>query len=242
MAEGIVSLTLKSYMKNTNLMLFFSLPALFAFAMPVLVGTPSYNALGGIFLRTGSIPDLSEFGIGVMVVALLASLYLLSFALVNLNIVVKSQRTSTSIKNEVFKGITTYTVNVFWIFLVAQLLLLIVQLLTFGMPMQGIIAPVLSLAIVVPALFAPAALVIDGLRPFRALQKSVEITFTKLHYVALWVAISICALSVVDGIALFLLPHGIGTWAAVLLNALIIMPFSVVMLAQIYMSKYTIIS
>lgn len=242
MAEGLLSLTCKSYAKNTNLILFFAIPALFAFVIPVLVGTPTYNALGGIFLRTGSIPDLSEFGLGVMVVALLASLYLVSFAIVNINIVVKSQRTNTSIKTEVFRGITTYTVNVFWIFLVAQMLLLIVQLLTFGMPGQSIIAPIASLAIAIPVLFAPAALVIDGLRPFRALEKSIEITLTKIHYVALWGVISIAALSLVDGLALFLLPQGIGTWIAVVLNALLLMPFSVVMLAQIYMSKYTIIS
>ncbi|VVB57893.1 Uncharacterised protein [Candidatus Anstonella stagnisolia] len=242
MKESLLDLTIKSYAENANLILFFAIPALFAFVIPVLVGTPTYNALGGIYLRTGSIPDLSEFSLGVMVVALLVSLYLLSFAIVNINIVVKSQRTNTSIKTEVLKGITTYTVNVFWILLVAQMVLLIVQLLTYGMPAQQIIAPLLSLLISIPILFAPAALVIDGLRPWRALEKSVEITFSKLHYVALWVVLSLIVLSVVDGLSLFLLPQGIGTWVAVVLNALVLMPFLIVMLAQIYMSKYTIIS
>jgi len=242
MKESLLSLTIKSYTENANLILFFAIPALFAFVIPVLVGTPTYNALGGIYLRTGSIPDLSEFSLGVMVVALLVSLYLLSFAIVNINIVVKSQRTNTSIKTEVLRGITTYTVNVFWIFLVAQIVLLIVQLLTYGMPLQQIVAPFLSLVISIPILFAPAALVIDGLRPWRALEKSVQITFSKIHYVALWVVLSLVVLSVVDGLSLFLLPQGIGTWVAVVLNALVLMPFLIVMLAQIYMSKYTIIS
>lgn len=242
MKESLLDITIKSYAENANLIMFFAIPALFAFVIPVLVGTPTYNALGGIYLRTGSIPDLSEFSLGVMVVALLVSLYLMSFAIVNINIVVKSQRTNTSIKTEVLKGITTYTVNVFWIFLVAQMVLLIVQLLTYGMPGQQIVAPLLSLLISIPILFAPAALVIDGLRPWRALEKSVQITFSKLHYVALWIVMSILILSVVDGLALFLLPQGIGTWVAVVLNALVLMPFLIVMLAQIYMSKYTIIS
>lgn len=242
MKEGLLALTLKSYEQNANLLVLFAIPALVAFVVPALVGTPAYNALGGIYLRTGSIPDLSAFDFGVMGIALLFSLFLMSFAIVNMNIVVKSQRTNTSIKTEVIKGVTTYSVNVFWIFLVAQMLLLIVQLLTFGMPSQTIIAPVLSLAIMAPVLFAPAALVIDGLRPYRALERSVQTVFSKIHYVALWVLLSFAILSVVDGIALAVLPQGIGSWVAVVANALFLMPFLVVMLAQIYISKYTIIA
>ncbi len=241
MAENILKHTFKAYKKNLKLISFFSIPALVAFLIPVLVNTPVFGALGGTFLRTGSIPDLTAPEFGVILVGVLASLYLISFAMVNINIVIKSQRTGTSIKKEVIKGVTGYTLNVFLLFLLGSIALLIIQLLTFELGVQAWLAPALSLIIWLPLFYAPAGLVIDELRPFRAAQRSFGMIFSKLNYFVIWLAIAFVLLSLMDGILLWLLPHKFGSLAVLLINSMVLMPFLIVLQTQIYLSKYSIL-
>lgn len=241
MAESILSYSFGSYRKNIKLISLFSIPALIAFLIPVLVSAPAFSSLGGTFLRTGSIPDLSGAELALVIFTSLLSLYLVSFAIVNINLVIKSQRTSTNVKNEVIKGITGYTLNVFILFLLGTIALLIIQLLTFELGVQGWLAPLLSLLVWLPLFYAPAGLVIDDLRPYRAAQKSFSMVFSKLHYFLLWAFAALVLLSILDVIALSLLPHKIGSFAVLLVNSLVLMPFLIVLQTQIYMSKYTIL-
>jgi len=242
MAENILSHSFEAYFKNIKLISFFALPSLLAFFIPTLVNTPVFAALGGTFLRTGSIPDLQTADLGVIIAGVLASLYLMSFAIVNINIVIKSQRTSTSIKNEVLKGITGYTFNVFLLFLLGTIALLIIQLLTFELGAQSWLSPILSLLVWLPLFYAPAGLVIDELRPFRAAQRSFNMVFSKLPYMLLWLAISFVLLSLLDLVFLWLFPHKLGSLAVLLINSLVLVPFLIVFQTQIYMSKYTILT
>ncbi|MEM4634071.1 MAG: hypothetical protein QW275_02860, partial [Candidatus Anstonellaceae archaeon] len=212
-----------------------------ALVIPTMVNTPVFAALGGTFLRTGSIPDLKASEFGIIIAALLASLYLMSFAIVNINIVIKSQRTATNIKNEVIKGITGHTLNVFLMFLFGTITLLIIQLVTFELGAQSWLSPLLSLIAWLPLFFAPAALVIDELRPFRAAQKSFNMVFSKFPYFLLWLAIAFILLSALDLLFLSFLPHKIGSFAVLILNSLVIVPFLIVLQTQIYLSKYTIL-
>ncbi|VVB99783.1 Uncharacterised protein [uncultured archaeon] len=241
MAENILSYTFKAYTKNIKLISFFSIPALVAFLIPLLINTPVFAALGGSFLRTGSIPDLTAAELGVIIIGMLASLYLISFAIVNINIVIKSQRTGTSIRNEVIKGITGYTLNVFLLFLLGTIALLIIQLLTFELGVQAWLAPILSLIVWLPLFYAPAALVIDEMRPYRAAQKSFSMVFSKFPYFLLWLVIAFILLSLLDIIFLNALPHKLGSLAVLLVNSLVLMPFLIVLQTEIYLSKYTIL-
>lgn len=241
MAENILSYSLSAYFKNIKLISFFSIPALVALLIPALVNTPVFGALGATFLRTGSIPDLSGGELALIIISLLLSLYLMSFAVVNINIVIKSQRTKTDIKNEVIKGITGHTLNVFSLFLLGGIALLIIQLLTFEIGAQQLLAPILSFLIWLPLFYAPAALVIDELRPFRAAQKSFGMIFSKFPYFLLWLAIAFVLLSLLDAVFLSFLPHKIGSFTVLILNSIIILPFLVVLQTQIYLSKYTIL-
>ena len=151
MAENVLSHSLAAYFRNIHLISFFSIPALIALLIPALVNTPVFSALGGTFVRTGSIPDITGGELGVIIAGALASLYLMSFVIVNINIVIKSQRTSTNIKAEVLRGITGYTLNVFVMFLLGAIALLIIQLLTFELGAQKWLAPLLSLLAWLPS-------------------------------------------------------------------------------------------
>ena len=241
MAENILSYSFKAYRENIKLISFFSIPSLIAFLIPTVVNTPVFSALGGSFLRTGSIPDMTGADLGVVIFGVLVSLYLVSFAIVNINLVIKSQRTGTNIKKEVLKGITGYTLNVFSLFLLGTIALLIIQLVTFELGAQRWLAPLLSLIVWVPLFYAPAGLVIDDLRPYRAAQKSVSMIISKLPYFLLWLVIAFVLLALFDAAALALLPHKVGSLVVLLLNSLLLMPFLIVLQTQIYMSKYTIL-
>lgn len=241
MAENILTYSFQAYTKNVKLISFFSIPALIALLIPLLVNTPVFAAMGGTFLRTGSIPDMTASDLGVIIIVLIACLYLISFAIVNINLVIKSQRTGTSIKNEVIKGITGYTLNVFLLFLLGTLGLLIIQLLTFELGAQAWLSPILSLVVWLPLFYAPAALVIDDMRPFRAAQKSFSMVFSKLPYFLLWLGIAFVLLSLLDLVFLNVLAHKTGSLVVLLVNSLVLMPFLVVLQTQIYMSKYTIL-
>ncbi|MCX8174852.1 MAG: hypothetical protein N3E51_01460 [Candidatus Micrarchaeota archaeon] len=241
MAESVLSHALNAYFRNIKLISFFSIPMLVALLIPALVNTPVFSALGGSFLRTGSIPDASAADFGIIIISLLLSLYLMSFAIVNINIVIKSQRSMTSVKNEVVRGITGYTLNVFMLFLLGSIALLIIQLLTFELGAQSWLAPILSFLVWLPLFYAPAGLVIDELRPFRAAEKSFKMVFSKLNYFLLWIFVALALLVALDYAFLSLLPYRLGSFAAVVANSLVIMPFLIVLQTQIYLSKYTIL-
>ena len=241
MAENILSYAFKAYRENVRLISFFSIPALFALLIPLLLNTPVFAALGGTFLRTGSIPDMTASDLGIVIAVLLVSMYLVSFAIVNINIVIKSQRSGTSVKKEVLRGVTGYTFNVFLLFLLGTVALLIIQLLTFETSVQGWLAPLLSLIVWLPLFYAPAALVIDEMRPFRAAEKSFKMVFSKFPYFLLWLAIAFVLLSALDFVFLGALPHKIGSLAVLILNSMVLMPFLIVLQTEIYLSKYTIL-
>ena len=238
---SILAHTWEVYAQNFWLLALMAIPGFFGLAIPVLIGTPSFIALGGSYLRTGSIPDLTPMSLATMLSSLLLSLFLMGFAIVNINLVVKSQRTLTQIKKEVIASISTTTLSVFWVFLVALLLLLIIQLLGYEYGLQAILSPIIALPIGLIMLFMPTAMVIDEIRPFRAMQRSVETIISKLPLVILWNVIALILLVIIDVIFLWLIPHPFASWLVLLVNSIIILPYLVVLLAQIYISKYTIL-
>ncbi|MFH1306186.1 MAG: hypothetical protein ABIH83_00830 [Candidatus Micrarchaeota archaeon] len=62
-----------------------------------------------------------------------------------------------------------------------------------------------------------------------------------------WILIAFVLLSIVDVIVLAIvdfvpfIPHSVGPWFVLIFNSLIVLPYLIVMLAQIYISKYTIL-
>ncbi len=239
---SIFEYTNRAYSKNFLAIVTMAVPGLVAMFVPALVGAPAYLTLGGLYLRTGSIPDLSSMNIAVILIGLLVSMFLMAFALVNINLVIKSERTLTNIGNEVMKHLSTTTLSVFWVYLVGVLALFIVQLLTYEWGVQKVLAPVLSGIVGLVLLFVPTAMVMDEARPSRALGKSVDTIIKKWPLVGTWIVVALLVMSVVDGLFLFVLPHPLASYLVLLFNSMFLLPYLVVMLGQIYISKYTILA
>lgn len=235
--------SVESYVKNVKMVSFFSLPFLLAFLIPLFSPTPTYVALGGTFLRTGSMyVDLTSFDVAIIVLSFLVSLFLVSFAIVAINLLIKSQRTFTNIRTEIMQGIERYTLNVFWLYLTAWVLCFVVNLLGYEYGVNEWLTPLFSLLVSLPLFYAPTAIVIDEQRPWQAMKGSVMVVFKRFPYFLLIVALGVAALSLVD--ALFIALHTVIPYARYLVlvaNALFILPFLIMMQVQVYLTKYTIL-
>jgi hypothetical protein len=237
--ERVLKYSIEAYLKNIKLISLFAIAAFFAFLIPLLLNTPIFISLGGTFLRIGSIPDMQPVDFAIILFALLISLYLISFAIVNINLVIKSQRTFTNIKTEVLKNITGYTFEVFLLFLFMMLIFLIIQLIAFELSIPPIISSIVLLIISFFFFFAPVGIVIDQLNPQTALYHSIKTVFAKLDLVLALCIIALVFLSIIDFV--FLQFSDIGSFLALAINSLFVVPFLIVFQTQIYLSKYTII-
>lgn len=239
----VLKYTANAYLKNVKMVSFFSLPFLLAVLIPLLAPTPTYVALGGTFLRTGSMyVDLTGLDIAVIVVSFLVSLFLVSFAIVAINLLIKSQRTFTNIRTEVLEGIEKYTLTVFWLYLTAFIIGLIAILIGYEYGVSTWLSPLVAFLVSLPLFYAPTAIVIDEQRPLVAMRTSLFMIARRAEMFVLWIVIGIAALSLVD--IIFLLLHSYLPYARYLVliaNALLILPFLIMMQVQIYLTKYTIL-
>jgi len=239
----VLKLTTDAYIKNWKIVSFFSIPFLLAFLIPLLSPTPTYVALGASFLRTGSMYiDLTLFDVAVIVASFLVSLFLVSFAIVAINLVIKAQRTFTSIKQEVVEGIEKYVLTVFWLYLTAWVLMLIVNLLSYEFGANQWASPLFGLLLSLPLFYAPTAIVIDEQRPLVAMKTSLSLIKKQFALFVLWLIIGIAALSLID--IFFILIRGMLPFAryfVLVANSMLVMPFLIMMQVQIYLTKYTIL-
>jgi hypothetical protein len=228
-----------------------AVPGLIAMAIPLVVGTPAFIALGGAYLRTNSIPDLGPAQAAAMIAATLISVFLMSFCVVSINLIVKRERTLSRVREELIKSLGTTTLSVFWVYLLASIILFIAQLYTFEYGVQEFLAPFIGLIVGIMMLLIPTAIVMDEARPWRALELSISVAIRKLPLILIWIFFGLFVLSAFELAILWLTDPSFGILSflrplahplILLFNALILMPFLIVMLGQIYISKYTILS
>ena len=181
--------TANAYLTNIKMVSFFSLPFLLAVLIPLLAPTPTYVALGGTFLRTGSMyVDLTGLDVAVIVLSFLVSLFLVSFAIVAINLLIKSQRTFTNIRTEVLEGIEKYTLTVFWLYLTAFIIGLIAILIGYEYGISTWFSPLVALLLSLPLFYAPTAIVIDEQRPLVAMRTSLFMIMRRMEMFLLWIA------------------------------------------------------
>lgn len=239
----VIDHSIEAFKKNAKLVLFFSVPFLLAFAIPLLSPMPTYVSIGATFLRTGSMfIDLTYFDIGLIFMSSLASLFLISFATVSINLVIKSQRTMTNIRTEVIEGIEKYTATIFLLYTVALVLSLAVLLISHEYGVDDLITPLFSFFISLLLFYVPAGLVIDELKLTEAVRMSLYMIKNKFALFVLWLLVGFIMLTVID--ILFITLSGYIAWGryiVLVLNSLIVMPFLIILQTQIYLTKYTIL-
>src|SRR4030095_12825841 len=150
------------YLKRLGLIVIFSIPFILSVLILALLPAPTYQAIGAVYLRLGSLPELSLLDVILTAVAYALSVFIVADTIVNINIVVRSKRTLTSIRHEIMQAMGTYATRIFYIYTMMLLLLFIAQLLTFDNPYQSLIYPLFAFVLSSLLFFVPPAVVIDN--------------------------------------------------------------------------------
>ncbi|MFH1200687.1 MAG: hypothetical protein V1708_06500 [Candidatus Micrarchaeota archaeon] len=236
----VLGQSVHSYARNLKMLSFFTFP--FALIFPLSVLMPNFVALGGIFLRYGSIrSDLSPLEAAFIVGAYLLSLLLFSFALVGINLVVKSQRTISKLTHYEQEKIEAHTLELFTIFLFVFVASLVANLLLYDLGLAATLGTLVSLVLALATLFAPQALVIEDLSVGAAIKRSISTLIYKLPYVLLYLATATVLLLFTTYLFLQFPDFRPARYLAVLVNAAILLPFLEVLKSQAFLSKYTLL-
>ncbi|MGA2800737.1 MAG: hypothetical protein ABSE71_05440 [Candidatus Micrarchaeaceae archaeon] len=233
---------IETYFSNIYLILLCSIPFIIAFLIPAFASFPTFNDAGSVLLRTSSIfLNLNLFTTAIIVIAVLFSLLFLSFAIVAINIVVKHSRTQTKIKSEVIRGLERYTGRVFTILLIATVVIALANILSYNSGYSGIITAIVALLITPFLFYAPASVVIDEAKLFRAIRAGTKFFTKRFDYFVAWIIIAIVLVTLFDFI--FILGTGtmISRYAMLIFSSLFILPFLVLLQSEFYMSRFKLL-
>jgi hypothetical protein len=238
----ILEYTIKTYFANIYLILLSSISFIIAFLIPIFASFPTYNDVGGVLLRTASIYlNLNPFNTAIIIIATIFSLLFLSFAMVAINIVVKHSRTQTKIKAEVIKGIEKYTSKVFVILLIATILILLANILSFNTGYSAAITAIVALAITPFIFYAPASIVIDDNRLLRSIKASLKFFAKRFDYFLVWLAIGILLITAFDFIFIAILGTVLSRYVMLIFSSLFILPFLVLLQGELYISRFKLL-
>lgn len=204
----------------------------------VIVSAPSYLSLGGVFLRTGSIPELSFVDIILTAVAYAVAVFLIADTVVNINLIVRSKRTLNAITQEVLSAMGTYATRIFYIYTLALLLLFVAQLLTYENPLRSWLYPLFALVLSYVLFFVPPAVVIDNSNTPMALRRSLYMALKNPHLFIIWTLLSLVLLSALKIFGDLILSSPFSGFFVLLVNSLLLLPFLTVLQTQMYMEKY----
>ena len=239
----IISYSVSFYTKRMKLISIFSLLFIISYLILLFVDAPTFDAIAGVFLRTGSIPEISDIHIILIVFGYLFSTFVAADAITNINLIIKSQRTLIDIPKKVMAAISTYAVKMFYLLTIFLLVVFALNLLTFEKEVSTYLYPLAIFILYFFLLFIPIpAIVIDDYDTFEAIEYSFKMFFrnpvmTFLSYF-LWTLIGLIILTVLGLILYFILP---GLWARALLlliNFVFVLPFLLILQTHMYMEKY----
>lgn len=240
---NVVMHAIGTYLSNIKLLLLFSLSFVIALLIPLFAAFPTYNDVGGTFLRLASISSLNLLDTAVIVAATLFSLLFFSFAMVMINVVVKHTRTSTKIKSDVISSLERYTGRVFLALLLYMIIIAASSILSYSVvpSLSGIVTSIVALIAFPFFLYAPSSIVIDEKRLVHAMQASANFFVKRLDYTLLWVVVVIVLVSLFDLLFIALGGTSASRYALLVFNGLFILPFIVVLQSQMYMKKFPLL-
>ncbi|MCL5430043.1 MAG: hypothetical protein M1504_01030 [Candidatus Marsarchaeota archaeon] len=239
---NIIEYSMEVYTKHITLILLFSLAFIIAFAIPIFASFPTFNDMGGIFLRIPStFTNLNAFTAGVIVVATVFSLLFLSFAIAAISLIVKHSRTATRMKKEVINGLEKHTSRVFVVLLLYTAILEFLSIAAYAYGITQVIPSVIGLLITPFFFYAPASIVIDEKGVIRAMQLSAKVFVKNFQYVLLLLFSGIVALTVFDFIFILIGGTMLSSYLMLIFTSIIIMPFFVVLQCEAYMRRFALL-
>ncbi|MFH1222061.1 MAG: hypothetical protein V1492_03175 [Candidatus Micrarchaeota archaeon] len=228
------------YLKKILLIALFSVPFFVAFLVPLLVPAPTYLAAGGLLVRTGSLPEFSVIDVILVSVAYFFAMFIISDTIVNINIIVRSKRTLNETTQEMFSAMQTHAMKIFYILTFVLLLNFIVQLLIayFDIPFGALLYPLFSFVVSFLLFYIAPAVVIDNSSIDEAIARSMRLAVRKPEMIIAWLLVGSVLLIVSKVFGDFIFPGLFSQYFVMLINAILLLPFLIVLQTQMYMEKY----
>ncbi|MCC7570988.1 hypothetical protein KO465_06635 [Candidatus Micrarchaeota archaeon] len=237
--KKIFKYSIKSYFGHLSWGIFFGLVLLLAFLIPVFAGVPTYTTLGSIYLRFNSMPDLTPGTLTIIGLVFVVSTFLISFSVVNINNIVKSERTLLNIPTEMMKSLKTYSLRLFWVCIIQILILWIGQVLFQSTKYVTVLLPLYNFILAFMLIFVPSAIVMEELGVLHAVKRSIQ--FIKKYPVLTCsiMGIVVVIIAAVNGI--LLLSPVFPQYLTIIFNVLFVLPFTIILIAHTYINKYSIV-
>ncbi len=235
--EDLVKRIKQHYKKNKWFLFVTSFVFLFSFLLPCLLPSPTYMALGSLNLR---IADLKKVDIlqAIMILFLYAgSLFLFSIAVTNINLMIKAKRTLSSVSEEMVKGIVQFAWKIFFVYLCASLISVLLIVVTYNTTYY-IIGILLSLLVFALIFFVPPAIAIDGYSIKNVFIWSVRMLINNWHLVIIWIFTTALILITTEWIVFAIFSPEVGKYVVPIVNAFFFLPFLTFLQSEIYLTKY----
>lgn len=237
-----ISYTWETYKSNIGLVLLSAVAFAIAFLVPIFASLPTYNDLGGIFLRTSSIYlNLGIFNTAVIIASFLFSLMFISFAMVVINVIVKHSRTQTKIKQEIIKSLERFTGRVFVILLIYSLLILAASVVAHGSGYSAILSAIVALVLMPIVFYAPSSIVIDEKGIIRSMRSSFLFFFKKFDFFLIWLVLAVVSLTVIDFVLVSISGTMISQYLMLIISSIFLLPFLMLLQGEFYISKFKLL-
>lgn len=235
---------IETYTKNIGMILFFSIPFLLSLVLllPPFSPAPVFTALGGYFLRSGSIPEMTMTDFITIILSAGISLLFISLAAVAVTLVVKASRTRTKVSAEAMRNLGRYTLTVFAIFVGIKVLEFLFLSYLISINMNELPALVLDFIVSLGLFYVAPAVVLEEKKPVPALVSSFNHVIRRPLNFIMWLLIAFIMIYVFSSLSfmMFLDPM-MRQGFIILMNSAVVLPFLVVLQAHLYLSKYTIV-
>ncbi len=238
---NVVSDSYEAYSSNMKLVLFFSIPLVIAFLIPLLAPLPTFTSSGAIFIRSASIFTNLNFGtIAVIIAAAFFSLLFISFAFVAISLIVKARKTRLAISKRVLLDIEKYIGRVFLVLIAYTIILLIANIIGYVTGYEALLTGIVGFFGFIPIFYAPSAIVIDNTGILRSIKNSVRLVVKSPIYFVEWLVLSTVIISLIDLVLVGVLGVYAG-YAVLFVVSLFVLPYFIIFQAEAYMRRFPIL-
>ena len=226
---------LDAFKRNFWLSVMLSIPMLIAYILMVMLPAPTYISLGSLYLRSGSLGEINIIDIAIVFIGYIVAMFIITNTVVDINILIREEKTRTKLREEIVKGIWKYSGKLLGLFVLLELALFVVQMLTIDMPYHYILYPIIGIVLFSLVFFVPNAVVIDNLKLNKAFLAGIKMLRYHWDLIVLWMLTGFILISATEAIFFFI---GLPSIAILIVNSLLIFPYLIILQAQLYMRKY----
>ena len=225
-------LAIEDFRHNIDTVWVFSLSALIGVSMFAIAHYPTYSALGGVFLRTGSLPDVGIVDFLTTIVVYGISLLFISSAVAGTMLTTAHRRTKKVIKTEVWRKLPFFATNTFFLYAFLTLVLLAMQI--FSVPHY----PFLSFLLFYATFYVVPAMIVENEPLGVALILAMKMLRKNPLMPIVWAVFGFVFLALAEMTAQAVLPYVVARYVVLFFNGVVLLPYLSFLQVHMYMERY----